>query len=112
MTRSGRAATICLLCAVQESAMISRSPVATSGHTSGQYLVQATTRSSLPIAARITVALGCRQAMRWGEWSESMELILLWPHGVPQVSPPLRDLGTRGTTPSTDAATTHGSGSS
>src|SRR5437016_6386619 len=38
----------------------------TSGHTSAQYSVQATTRSSLPMAARTTVALGCRQTTRCG----------------------------------------------
>jgi len=37
-----------------------------SGTTSAQYLVQATTRSSAPTLARITVALGCRQAIRRG----------------------------------------------
>src|SRR5712664_2846915 len=46
--------------------MIARSlpPSVTSGHTSAQYLVQATMRSSWPMAARITVALGCRQTTR------------------------------------------------
>jgi len=34
--------------------------------TSVQYFVQATTRSSFPIAARITVALGCRLTTRCG----------------------------------------------
>ena len=44
----------------------------TSGHTSPQYLVHATIRSSLPIAARITVALGCRETSRCGVWSEDI----------------------------------------
>jgi len=38
-----------------------------------QYLVQATTRSSSPRRARITVALGCRQAMRCGPGKAGME---------------------------------------
>ena len=37
-----------------------------SGTTSKQYFVQATTRSNSPMLARMTVALGCRQAMRRG----------------------------------------------
>ena len=41
-------------------------PFRSSGTTSAQYLVQATTQSNLPTLARITVALGCRQAMRRG----------------------------------------------
>ena len=69
MTRSGRARTISSLCAVQESAMIARPLCTTSGQTSAQYFVQATMRSSLPIAARITVALGCRETIRRGVWS-------------------------------------------
>src|SRR5256885_9436962 len=60
MTRSGWARRISWLCAVQESATIARPLRTTSGHTSAQYFVHATMRSSLPIAARITEILrGC-----------------------------------------------------
>ena len=52
--------------AVHESARIEWPSPAASGHTSAQYLVQATKRSSLPIAARMTVALGCRLTTRRG----------------------------------------------
>src|SRR5258705_7924070 len=72
MTKSGRARTISSLCAVQESAMIDRPLSTTSGHTSAQYFVHATTLSSLPIAARITVAPGCRETIRCGVWSEDI----------------------------------------
>jgi len=41
-----------------------------SGQTSAQYFVQATTRSRRPMAARITVALGCKETIRCGVWSE------------------------------------------
>ena len=47
-----------------------------SGQTSAQYFVQATMRSSLPIAARITVALGCKETTRCGVWSEGTVPIL------------------------------------
>ena len=71
MTRSGCAPRISAELAVHESAMIAR-PLAASGQTSAQYFVQATRRSSWPRHARITVALGCRLAMRRGMWSEAI----------------------------------------
>src|SRR5206468_2122944 len=46
-------------------------PLRISGHTSAQYFVQATTRSSMPTAARITLALGWRQTTRRGVLSSS-----------------------------------------
>jgi len=48
---------------------ISRLPLRISGTTSAQYFVQATTRPNSPTLARMTVALGCRQAIRRG-WYE------------------------------------------
>src|SRR5437660_895504 len=56
-------------CFADELAMMARGPVAASGHTSTQYFVQATIRSSFPMAARITVALGWRLTTRRGVWS-------------------------------------------
>lgn len=53
--------------------MMLRPPFLTSGQTSAQYRVQATTRSSRPSAARMTVALGCRQTTRRGVWSEATD---------------------------------------
>src|SRR5580700_4173239 len=70
MTRSGSVARVCPASAVQESARITRGRVAISGATSAQYFVHAITRSSSPIAARMTVALGCRLAMRRGVWEK------------------------------------------
>src|ERR1700687_3876996 len=66
ITRSGLAAKISLAFEVHESAMMNRLPSFTSATTSAQYFVQATTRSNSPTLARITVALGCRQAIRCG----------------------------------------------
>jgi hypothetical protein len=45
----------------------------TSGTTSLQYFVQATTRSNSFSAAKITVALGCRQAILQGANSLRMD---------------------------------------
>src|SRR5580692_12287735 len=66
ITKSGRAATIWSVLAVQESATMVAPCLRTSGQTSAQYFVQATTRSSSPTAARITVALGCKDTTRCG----------------------------------------------
>ena len=66
MTRSGFAARISVAFDVQESATISRFRCSISGTTSEQYFVHATTRSSWPTLARITVALGWRQTIRCG----------------------------------------------
>jgi hypothetical protein len=49
--------------AVHESATIVGFWFVISGQTSAQYFVQATTRSSLPTAARMTVALGCKDTI-------------------------------------------------
>src|SRR5580693_4769195 len=76
MTRSGRAAMICSALAAHESARMIRGCAAISGTTSAQYFVHAITRSSSPIAARMTVALGCRLAMRRGVWEEAINLTL------------------------------------
>jgi hypothetical protein len=53
----------------------------TSGHTTAQYFVQATRRSSLPMEARITVALGWRETTRCGVWSGGMLFLSGWPAG-------------------------------
>src|SRR5580692_5331691 len=76
MTRSGSTAIICPALAVQESARMVRGFAVISGTTSAQYFVQATTRSSSPTAARMTVALGCRQAIRRGV-CEGMSVALI-----------------------------------
>src|SRR5580658_7843189 len=74
MTRSGRAAIICVALAVHESAKMVGDRDTISGTTSSQYFVHATTRSSSPSSARITVALGCRQAMRLGVWEGMIQV--------------------------------------
>src|ERR1700728_2692481 len=80
ITRSGWTAIICSALAVQESARMARGCAVISGTTSTQYFVQATTRSSSPRAARMTVALGCKHAMRRGEWDEGINFAR--PHSI------------------------------
>src|SRR5664279_1661973 len=72
MTKSGLAARISSANAVHESDTMRREPSATSGQTSRQYFVQATTRSSSPISRMVRVALGCRHTTRRGVNSEGM----------------------------------------
>jgi len=57
--------------------MMGRGPAAASGHTSTQYFVQATIRSSFPMAARITVALGWRLTTRRGVWSAGIANLMV-----------------------------------
>src|SRR6516165_2238558 len=66
ITKSGFERKIACAFAVHESGTTARDPSATSGHTSAQYFVHATTRSSRPRSRMVNVALGCRQATRWG----------------------------------------------
>src|SRR5579871_1504787 len=64
MTRSGVAATISSVSAVQESWRTFRLRVARHGRASMQYLVQAQRWSSLSSASRVTVMDGWSEAMR------------------------------------------------
>ncbi len=57
---------ICSACADHESETITRAPSATSGQTSAQYLVQATSRSSTPRSRKVSVALGWSETTRRG----------------------------------------------
>src|SRR3984957_17623920 len=72
ITQAGRAATIQSVLAVHESATMVAPWFLMPGQTSAQYFVQATTRWRLPIASRITVALGCKETIRCGLWSGDM----------------------------------------
>src|SRR5579863_6369046 len=71
MTKSGWAATISAVLAVQESATMAVPRWVISRQTSAQYFVHATRRLSWPMAARITVALGCKETTRCGVRSEA-----------------------------------------
>ena len=66
MTKSGSAARISSVFAVQLSWRIGRLRVASSGRASRQYFVQAQRASRRLRAARVTVMEGCREAMRMG----------------------------------------------